>query len=140
MKVSAEEKQQELLTLKEASLLLKCHPNSLRTWNKSGILQAVRLGKSKMLKYRRQDIENLLIIQSESNKEATHLSPKIKLSAIKKFLIKHADSIQKMATKEHKRYLGGGLFRSEIIKKYQDLHIRTVKEFANYLDDKDKGI
>jgi PAS domain S-box-containing protein len=140
MTISDEENLHELLTLKEASLLLKCHPNSLRAWDRSGILKAVRLGQRKLLRYRKHDIELLLNGQSKSKKEATKLSPKTKFSAIRKWLTKNADSIQKQATKEHKKYLGGGIFRSEVMQKYQDLHIQIVKEFANYLDDEDKAV
>jgi signal transduction histidine kinase len=59
-----------------------------------------------------------------------------KLEHIKSFLIKNADAIQKRATKEHKLHLGGKKFRSELIKKYQNYHIKTVEEFAHYLDAK----
>ena len=32
----------QLITLKEASRLLKVHPNTLRQWDEKGILKAVR--------------------------------------------------------------------------------------------------
>ena len=47
----------ELLTLKEASGVLKVHPNTLRDWDKKGILIAVRIGIKKSLRYRKEDIE-----------------------------------------------------------------------------------
>ena len=37
----------ELITLKEASEILKVHPNTLRAWGKKGILVAVRIGEKK---------------------------------------------------------------------------------------------
>ncbi len=37
----------ELLTLQEASDILKCHPNTLRQWDRKGILVAVRFGERK---------------------------------------------------------------------------------------------
>ena len=49
---------EELLTLKEASQILKVHPNTLRSWDNKGILKAVRLGIKKIRKYRKIDIEN----------------------------------------------------------------------------------
>lgn len=48
-----------LLTLKQASELLGCHPNTLRQWDKSGLLQAVRFGARKDRRYRRDDILKL---------------------------------------------------------------------------------
>lgn len=55
----------ELLTLKEASNVLKVHPNTLRDWDKKGILIAVRIGIKKSLRYRKDDIEKFI---SEKNK------------------------------------------------------------------------
>lgn len=48
---------EELLTLSEAAKILKVHPNTLRLWDKSGILKAVRIGVKKVRRYRKQDIE-----------------------------------------------------------------------------------
>lgn len=50
----------ELLTLKEACDILKCHPNTLRQWDKKGILVAVRFGERKDRRYRKDDIIKLL--------------------------------------------------------------------------------
>lgn len=46
----------ELLTLKEASELLKCHPNTLRQWDEKGILKAIRFGQRRDRKYKKQDL------------------------------------------------------------------------------------
>ena len=48
-----------LLTLREAGEILKCHPNTLRNWDRKGILKAVRIGERKDRRYRREDILNL---------------------------------------------------------------------------------
>jgi len=50
----------QLLTLREACELLKVHPNTLRKWDKKGILKAVRFGERKDRRYRNEDIEILL--------------------------------------------------------------------------------
>jgi len=52
----SQEPLQELLTLKEASELLKVHPNTLRAWDKKGILRAVRIGERKLRRYKRDDL------------------------------------------------------------------------------------
>ena len=49
----------ELLTLSEASQILKVHPNTLRKWDKKGILKAVRFGQRGDRRYRKEDIEKL---------------------------------------------------------------------------------
>lgn len=50
----------ELLTLKETCELLKVHPNTLRQWDKKGILVAVRFGERKDRRYRSEDVMRLL--------------------------------------------------------------------------------
>lgn len=46
----------QLLTLKEACEILKCHPNTLRAWDKKGILKAIRFGQRGDRKYRKEDL------------------------------------------------------------------------------------
>ena len=50
----------ELLTLMETSKILNCHPNTLRQWDKKGILVAVRFGERKDRRYRKEDILKFL--------------------------------------------------------------------------------
>ena len=50
----------ELITLKETCELLKVHPNTLRAWDKKGILRAVRFGEKKIRRYRKSDIVRLI--------------------------------------------------------------------------------
>ena len=55
-----QEKMPELLSLKEACEVLKCHPNTLRQWDKKGILVAIRFGERKDRRYDKNDILKLL--------------------------------------------------------------------------------
>lgn len=50
------EKKQKLLKLSEAAELLNVHPNTLRKWDKKGILKAIRFGERKDRRYRKEDI------------------------------------------------------------------------------------
>lgn len=50
----------ELLTLKQASELLQVHPNTLRNWDKNGMLKAVRIGQRGLRRYKRDDIHKIL--------------------------------------------------------------------------------
>jgi len=52
----SQEPLQELLTLKQASELLQVHPNTLRAWDKKGILKAVRIGERRLRRYKREDL------------------------------------------------------------------------------------
>ena len=52
--------QPRLLTLRQASELLNCHPNTLRAWDKKGYLVAVRFGTRGDRRYRKEDVMKLL--------------------------------------------------------------------------------
>lgn len=51
---------EELLTLKEAAQILKVHVNTLRLWDKSGVLTAIRIGVKKVRRYKKEDIEKFI--------------------------------------------------------------------------------
>lgn len=53
-------KNPELLTLSEACEILHVHPNTLRQWDKKGILKAVRFGVRKDRRYKKSDIYTML--------------------------------------------------------------------------------
>ena len=50
----------EYLTLMQVSKLLQVHPNTLRNWDKSGQLKAVRIGARKIRRYKKADILKFL--------------------------------------------------------------------------------
>ena len=50
----------ELLTLEEASAYLKCHPNTLRSWDRKGILPAIRIGVRKARRYKKDELEKFI--------------------------------------------------------------------------------
>ena len=50
----------ELFTLKQACEILKVHPNTLRKWDKKGILKAVRFGIRGDRRYKKEDILKIL--------------------------------------------------------------------------------
>ena len=50
----------ELLKLKQACEILQVHPNTLRSWDKKGILVAIRIGEKKIRRYRKEDILKLI--------------------------------------------------------------------------------
>jgi excisionase family DNA binding protein len=53
-------KRNRLLKISEASKILNVHPNTLRKWDKKGILNAVRFGERKDRRYKKEDILKLL--------------------------------------------------------------------------------
>jgi excisionase family DNA binding protein len=52
--------QPELLTVKEASRLLNCHPNTLRQWEAKGLIKSMRFGIRKDRRFLKSDLLNLV--------------------------------------------------------------------------------
>ncbi len=53
-------KKDQIITLAEACAILSLHPNTLRKWDNSGYLRAIRYGTRKDRRYRRSDVLKLL--------------------------------------------------------------------------------
>lgn len=51
---------EELLTLSEAAKILKVHPNTLRLWDKNGVLKAIRIGVKKVRRYKKESIKDFI--------------------------------------------------------------------------------
>ena len=50
----------ELLTLKQASELLRLHTNTLRNWGKNGALKAVLIAGRNLRRYKKSDLLKLM--------------------------------------------------------------------------------
>jgi putative resolvase len=50
----------EYLTIKQASELLQVHPNTLRNWDKKGVLKAGRIGERGIRRYKRSELIKFL--------------------------------------------------------------------------------
>lgn len=57
--VIKKKKNSELITLAEACEILRVHPNTLRLWDKKGVLKAVRFGIRKDRRYWKNDVEKM---------------------------------------------------------------------------------
>jgi excisionase family DNA binding protein len=57
---STSKKELKLISLKEAARILSTHPETLRRWDNSGKLKAVRVGSRKDRQYKPADIINIL--------------------------------------------------------------------------------
>lgn len=51
---------QQYLTLRQASELLQVHPNTLRAWDKKGILKAIRIGVRGIRRYDRDSLAKFM--------------------------------------------------------------------------------
>lgn len=55
-----DKKKDKIITLAEASDILGLHPNTLRKWDNSGYLKAIRFGSRRDRRYRKSDILALI--------------------------------------------------------------------------------
>ena len=58
--MAKEEKLPQLLTLAETAKVLGVHKNTLRKWDKKGILKAMRFGERKDRRFKKEDVLKLL--------------------------------------------------------------------------------
>ncbi len=72
----------------------------------------------------------------------TQKSKRSSIASIQRFLVDNAESIQKLASNYHKRFLGKKYFRTENSEKYNKFHIQIINEFAKniYTNDIKKGM
>jgi len=49
-------KNDPIITISEAAKILHCHPNTLRKWDNTGFLKAIRFGRRRDRRYRKSDI------------------------------------------------------------------------------------
>lgn len=64
---------QKLISINKAAELLDLHPNTLKRWDKSGELKAIRVGKRGDRRYTLDEIENYLFKQRRARKIYPHV-------------------------------------------------------------------
>lgn len=114
------EKKPEFLTIGQVSDIFHIHPDTLRNWEKDGILVPLRVGKRQDRKYRPEDIEEIM------NKMGSQLT----LSQLEKFLWKSADILRgKIDSADYKKYIFGLLFYKRISDVWDEEYKAVMDEY-----------
>ena len=67
----------ELLTVKQVSLRLNVHPNTVRRWAKQGVLNSYRVGPGGHRRFSHFDVERLLKSERPNGHRRTIPSPEL---------------------------------------------------------------
>ena len=114
------EKKQELLTISQVSDIFHIHPDTLRNWEKEGILVPLRVGKRQDRKYRPEDMEEI------TNKMGSRLT----LPQLEKFLWKSADILRsQIDSSDYKKYIFGLLFYKRISDVWDEEYKKVMEEY-----------
>lgn len=111
---------QELLTIGEVADLFNIHQDTLRNWEKRGLITPLRVGPRQDRKYRREDIETLL----------AEMGSKLTLPQLEKFLWKSADILRgKIDSSDYKKYIFGLLFYKRMSDVWDEEYQQIMKDY-----------
>ena len=110
------------LSIKEVSEMFAVHPDTLRNWEKDGILVPLRVGKRQDRRYRPEDVE---VIMHKMGSQLT-------LPQLEKFLWKSADILRgKIESGDYKKYIFGLLFYKRISDIWDEEYNATMEKFKD---------
>ncbi len=131
-KTSSEKK---LLSISQVSKIFGIHQDTLRNWEKKGLITPLRVGPRKDRKYRPQDIER---IANDKSLVDEFISPvadergKMNLTQLKQFLWRSADILRgKIDSSDYKKYIFGLLFYKRISDVWDEEYKKVLEEFHN---------
>ena len=110
----------DLLTIGQVSEIFGIHQDTLRNWEKDGILVPLRVGKRKDRKYRPQDVE--IIVEK--------MGSRLSLQQLEQFLWRSADILRgKIDSSDYKKYIFGLLFYKRISDVWDEEYNKVMKEY-----------
>lgn len=116
------EKMPELLSISQVAELFSIHQDTLRNWEKEGILVPLRAGKRGDRKYRPQDIQSIV----------DKMGSKLTLPQLEQFLWRSADILRgKIDSSDYKKYVFGLLFYKRISDVWDEEYNRLIQEFKD---------
>ena len=112
----------ELLSISQVADIFSIHQDTLRNWEKEGILVPLRAGKRGDRKYRPQDIQTIV----------DKMGSKLTLPQLERFLWKSADILRgKIDSSDYKKYIFGLLFYKRISDVWDEEYTKVMDEFKD---------
>ncbi|MBI2046155.1 MAG: type I restriction-modification system subunit M [Parcubacteria group bacterium] len=131
MKKTSSEK--ALLSISEVSSIFGIHQDTLRNWEKKGLITPLRVGPRKDRKYKPEDIERIAndkSIVKTFDAPLTDDSGKMNLTQLKQFLWKSADILRgKIDSSDYKKYIFGLLFYKRISDSWDEEYKKILDEY-----------
>jgi len=131
MKKTASEK--SLLSISEVSSIFGIHQDTLRNWEKKGLITPLRVGPRKDRKYKPEDIERIAndkSIVKTFEPSLTDDEGKMNLTQLKQFLWRSADILRgKIDSSDYKKYIFGLLFYKRISDSWDEEYKKVLEEY-----------
>ncbi len=122
-----------LLSISEVSSIFGIHQDTLRNWEKKGLITPLRVGPRKDRKYKPEDIERIAndkSIVKSFDAPLTDDSGKMNLTQLKQFLWKSADILRgKIDSSDYKKYIFGLLFYKRISDSWDEEYKKVLEEY-----------
>ena len=127
------ENKSKLLSISEVSSIFGIHQDTLRNWEKKGLITPLRVGPRKDRKYRPEDIERIANDKSIVKELGVPLSDdegKMNLTQLKAFLWRSADILRgKIDSSDYKKYIFGLLFYKRISDIWDEEYKKVLEEY-----------
>ena len=131
MKKTSSEK--SLLSISEVSGIFGIHQDTLRNWEKKGLITPLRVGPRKDRKYKPEDIERIAndkSIVKTFEASLTDDEGKMNLTQLKQFLWRSADILRgKIDSSDYKKYIFGLLFYKRISDSWDEEYKKVLEEY-----------
>ncbi|HCW31980.1 MAG: type I restriction-modification system, M subunit, type I restriction enzyme M protein [Candidatus Peregrinibacteria bacterium GW2011_GWE2_39_6] len=110
----------DLLSISEVSEIFGIHQDTLRNWEKKGLLVPLRIGDRQDRRYRPADIETI----------TAKMGSRLTLQQLEQFLWKSADILRgKIDSSDYKKYIFGLLFYKRISDVWDEEYQKVMDEF-----------
>lgn len=125
--------EKKLLSIGEVASIFGIHQDTLRNWERKGLITPLRVGPRKDRKYKPEDIERIAndkSIVKELGAPLTDEEGKMNLTQLKQFLWKSADILRgKIDSSDYKKYIFGLLFYKRISDMWDEEYKRVLEEY-----------
>jgi len=125
---------EKLLSISQVAKTFGIHQDTLRNWEKKGLITPLRVGTRQDRKYRPEDLEKIMgdmsIVKDLGMPEAD--DGKMNLTGLKQFLWKSADILRgKIDSADYKKYIFGLLFYKRISDVWDEEYEKVLAEFGD---------